>query len=126
MEQVEQMNRELPLLAEIRGPEWLADYLIARCKNEADATALCWHMRRVKYGMNEAARLLGVPCSHLSNIVSGKKYMPNDGRMAFQRLCGNWAIRQYEDMQEGFVTVRESQDQREIRRLKAELERRAA
>lgn len=118
------MNRELPLLQEVSGPEWLADYLIARCKSEADATALCWHMRRVKYGMCEAARLLGMPCSHLSNIVSGKKYLPN--RAAFQRLCGNWAIRQFEDMQEGFETVRITPEQREIKRLKAELERRAA
>jgi plasmid maintenance system antidote protein VapI len=120
------MNRELPLLAEIQGPEFLADYLIARCKGEADAVALCWHMRRVKYSMSHAAALMGIPTSHLSNIVAGKKYLPHDGRLTMQRLCGNWAIRQFEDMEEGFTTIRETPEQREIRRLKAELARKAA
>jgi hypothetical protein len=115
------MSKELPLLAEIKGPGNLPEYLIARCRSKTDAVMLCWHMRRVKYGVREAARLLGIPSSHLSNIISGKKYLPhNDAE--FMSLCGNLAIRQFEDKKLGARTVFESPEQRRIRELEDELE----
>ena len=122
------MQREIPILSHLPPGDWLPEMLIDRCKSEADAVALCWHRRRSKYSLNEAARLLDIPASHMSNILSGKKYLPNGFRGAFQRLCGNWAIRQWEDKTEGFQTVHESPDQRRIRVLESELEhaRRAA
>jgi len=121
------MTRELGLMAEVKGPALLAEYLIARCRNETDSVQLCWHMRRVKYGVREAARLLGMPASHLSNVIAGKKYLPHNS-IAFQQLCGNWAIRQYQDKAAGLLTVIETPEQREIRVLRSELEaaRRAA
>jgi hypothetical protein len=114
------MNRDLPLIAEIKGPGELPEYLIARCKNETDAVMLCWHVRRVKYGVREAARLLDMPASHLSNVISGKKYLPHNS-VRFQQLCGNWAIRQWQDKQAGFLTVTETPEQRRIRELESEL-----
>lgn len=114
------MNKELPLLGEVKGPAMLPEYLIARCRNKTDAVMLCWHMRRVKYGVREAARLLGIPASHLSNIVSGKKYLPHND-VEFQQLCGNLAIRQYEDKELGARTVMETPEQRRIRELESEL-----
>jgi hypothetical protein len=118
---VEKMQREIPILADTKPPEWVSAVLVDRCHSEGDAILLCWNKRRVKYSLNEAARLMGLPVSHLSNILSGKKYLPNGFRGVFQRLCGNWSIRQYEDKTEGFKTVVESPDQQRIRVLEAQL-----
>lgn len=116
------------MLAETQAPEFLLEEEVSRFRGEADAIAWCWARRRVKYSQREAARLLDIPPSHLSNILSGKKYFGHGKRIEFQRLCGNWAIRQWEDMQTGLITHRESDREREIRLLRqklAELERAA-
>lgn len=115
------MNKELPLMAEVKGPQELPEYLIARCRTETDAVQLCWHMRRVKYGVREAARLLDMPASHLSNVISGKKYLPHNS-VEFQRLCGNLAIRQFQDREMGLRTIIETAEQRRIRELESQIE----
>jgi plasmid maintenance system antidote protein VapI len=120
----------LRILQEIGEPAFLPDYVISRMQDEADAVNYCWAHRRIKgMGVTEAARYLGMPKSHLSNILNGKKYLPWGKRLEIQRLCGNWAIRQWEDRQAGFVTQRETPEQRENRQLRArvaDLERMAA
>lgn len=120
----------LRILQEVGEPKFLPDSVVARIDDEADAVAWCWAHRRIKgLGVTEAARYLGVPKSHLSNILSGKKYLPFGKRIELQRLCGNWLIRQWEDRQCGFVTLQETPDQRRIRELEGKLavaERRAA
>ena len=131
MEHVEH-SKQMPLriLAEVGEPGWLPESVIVRFTSEADAFAWCWSMRRIKaMTMTEAARHLGVPKSHLSAALAGKKYPRWDMRIAFQRLCGNWAIRQYEDRQCGFRTLRESAAERRIRELEQQvqqLERKSA
>ncbi len=40
-----------------------------------------------------------MPKSHLSNILSGKKYLPDELRIPFMWLCGSLAMRQWEDLQ---------------------------
>jgi hypothetical protein len=120
------MQREMPFFQQVGEPEMLSELLINRLKSEADAISLCWHKRRVKFSQRGAAVDLGISYSHLSNILSGKKYMPNDKRIQFQCLCGNWAIRQYEDSIIGAKTVFETPEQRRIRELEQELARRAA
>jgi plasmid maintenance system antidote protein VapI len=103
--------------------EWLSDVWISRCRSEKDAISLCWAKRNRKgLTVRQAAEELGLPSSHLSNILSGKKYLPHDFRIRFQELCGNWAIRQYEDLRCGFRTEKETPDQRRIRQLEAEVE----
>lgn len=97
---------------------WLPETDLTRCGKEADAVMICWAHRRVKYTVRHAAELLGMPTSHLSNILSGKKYLPNDFRIRFQTLCGNWAIRQLEDRQAGLETKHESPEQIELRQLR--------
>jgi transcriptional regulator with XRE-family HTH domain len=120
----------LRILQEIGEPEFLSESVVARLENEADAVAWCWALRRIKgMGVTEGARYLGMPKSHLSNILNGKKYLPFGKRVELQRLCGNWLIRQFEDRQCGFVTKRETPEQRQIRELEARLadaERKAA
>lgn len=105
-------------------PEWLSDVWISRCRSEKDAVLLCW-AKRARKGLTcrQAAEELGLQASHMSNILSGSKYLPHDFRIRFQRMCGNWAIRQYEDMACGFLTQKETPEQRENRILKAKLEK---
>lgn len=108
-------------LGVIPEPEWLSPLWIERCRSERDAISLCWAKRRRKgLTVRQAAEELRLPPSHLSNILSGKKYLPHDFRVKFQELCGNWAIRQYEDLACGFITEKITPEQQEIRRLKAE------
>lgn len=124
MEHVEH-PKQLPLrvLAEVGEPAWLPESIVARFTSEADAFAWCWSLRRIKaMTMTEAARHLGVPKSHLSQAIAGGKYPRWDMRIAFQRLCGNWAIRQYEDRQCGFHTVRETAAERRIRELEQQVQ----
>ncbi|CAG2126857.1 hypothetical protein LMG31506_00207 [Cupriavidus yeoncheonensis] len=116
------MQREMPFFEVVGEPEMVAQLLIARLRHEADATVLCWAKRRVRYSISDAAAILGMPKSHLSNILSGKKYLPFDFRIRFQALCGNWAIRQYEDSVCGFVSMRETAEQRRIRELESQIE----
>lgn len=103
-------------------PEWLSDVWISRCRSERDAVVLCW-AKRARRGLTvrQAAEELGLQPSHMSNILSGQKYLPHDFRIRFQQLCGNWAIRQYEDMACGFITQKETPEQRRIRMLEAEV-----
>lgn len=97
--------------------------LINRCRDEADAVLLCWAKRRIKgMTMTEAARIMGMPKSHLSNILNGQKYPPYNGRLKLQLLCGNWAIRQYEDKLIGATSTFLNPAELEIKRLKEENE----
>jgi hypothetical protein len=131
MEHLEHSMTQLPIriLQEVGEPVWLPDSIVVRLTSEADAFAWCWALRRIKaLTVTEAARHLGVPKSHLSQALAGKKYPRWDMRIDFQRLCGNWAIRQYEDRRCGFVTARQSPEERRIRELLAQvndLQRRA-
>lgn len=121
-------QREMPFFQSLPEPTWLPAFLIDRLKTETDAVQLYWNQRRSKFTVAEAARHLGVPASHLSNIISGKKYLPNGFRPCFQMLCGNWSIRQFEDKECGFKTEHITPEQRRIAILESELEqaRRAA
>ena len=104
------------------------EYLVSKCKTENDAIALCWNQRRTKFTVTRASEILGISKSHLSNILNGKKYFPNGMQTDFQLMCGNWAIRQFEDQSIGAKTSFETPEQQEIRILRAENEalRRAA
>lgn len=105
----------------VQEPEWLSDVWVSRCRSEKDAVVLCWAKRQRKgLTVRKAAEEMGLQPSHMSNIISGKKYLPHDFRIRFQTMCGNWAIRQYEDLACGFTTSKETPEQRQIRLLMAE------
>lgn len=113
----------LRILQEVGPPKFLPQSLVARIRSEEEAVAWCWAHRRVKrMTVTEAARLLGMPKSHLSNILAGKKYLPFGARVELQRLCGNWLIRQWEDRHCGFVTQQDTPEQRRIRELEAKVQ----
>lgn len=120
---IDSVQRRIVTLGVMIEPEWVSELLVQRCRSEKDAVALCWAKRTRKgLTLRQAAEELGVQPSHLSNILSGKKYLPHDFRIKFQQLCGNLAIRQYEDQACGFVTQRVTPEQRRIRQLEAQLE----
>ncbi len=122
MEHVEDyVQTRIVTLGVMPEPEWLSDVWISRCRSEKDAVLLCW-AKRTRKGLTarQAAEELGLQPSHMSNILGGSKYLPHDFRIRFQRMCGNWAIRQYEDMACGFLTQKETPEQRRIRILEAE------
>lgn len=124
MEHVEHLvQTRIVSLGAVQEPEWLSHVWISRCRSEKDAVILCW-AKRTRKGLTcrQASEELGLPNSHLSNILSGQKYLPHDFRIKFQGLCGNWAIRQYEDMACGFLTSKETPEQRRIRQLEAQLQ----
>jgi hypothetical protein len=122
VEHLEHLQREIPAIHVLQEPEWLPDFFISRLRSERDAVMLCWAKRRRRaLTVRRAAEELSLQPSHFSNIVSGKKYLPHDFRIKFQQLCGNWAIRQYEDHICGFLTKRETPEQRRIRELESEL-----
>ena len=123
---MEYQQRQLALIGEIREPGFVEPFYVERWRCEHDAILTCWAKRRVRYSVRDAAARLGIPASHLSNIINGKKHLPNDFRIGFQLLCGNWAIRQYEDRICGFETTRETAAERELRHLKAKYEKQAA
>ena len=114
----------LRLLQEVGQPAFLPESVLTRIHDEADAVRWCWAMRRIRaMTLTEAARHMGVPKSHLSNILNGKKYPSWGMRIAIQRLAGNWLIRQWEDRECGFVTARETAEQRRIRELEQQVEK---
>lgn len=109
-------NKDFGFMQPVADMQVIAGQLIERCRNEHDAFLLCWNKRTVKYSQAAAAGLLGIPPSHFSNMLSGKKYPSWDLRTSMQRLCNNWAIRQYCDMQDGIDSF-ETPEQRRIREL---------
>jgi len=86
-------------LAEVKPPVPVSDLLLNHCATANDAIVLTWNTRTVKYTQADASARLEMPKSHLSNILSGKKYLPDDLRVPFMWLCGSLALRQYEDRQ---------------------------
>lgn len=124
MEHVEHsVQTRIVTLGRVEEMRWLEDLWIVRCRSEKDAVVLCWAKRgRKGLTVRQAAEEMGMPASHLSNILSGNKYFPHGFRVRFQELCGNWAIRQYEDAVCGFRTQKETPEQRRIRQLEAQVE----
>lgn len=92
-------QRDFGWLAEVPPPVSVSAELLAHCHTAHDAILLTWNSRKVKCSQNSAAERLEMPASHLSNILSGSKYLPDDLRVPFMWLCGNLALRQYEDRQ---------------------------
>lgn len=90
-------KRDFGWLAEVAKPTAADPSLVARCRNAHDAILLTWNLSKVKRTKAGAAEILQMPKSHLSNILSGKKYLPDELRVPFMFLCGNAALRQWED-----------------------------
>lgn len=89
-------QQEMPWLAEVPDPQPLPESIIERIESEAQAVALCWSRRSVPYTQQEAADKLRINRGVFTLILNGTRAVPPGKRILFQRLCGNWAITQYE------------------------------
>ena len=94
-------NRELALLCDVRmQPTAVALAVIAGFGDEEEsaitqAITWAWRERRVKrMSQRRAAELLGMSNSHLSNVLSGDKYLPPQKINQFEWVCGNTAVSQ--------------------------------
>lgn len=93
-------QRDFGWMQELKPPSPVGLDLLDHCSNSHDAILMTWTSRRSK-GMTvtSASERLQMPKSHLSNILAGKKYLPDDLRIPFMWLCGSLALRQWEDKQ---------------------------
>lgn len=90
-------NNELPLIGEIKAPADVPMALIERCETKEDAIRLCWCMRRDKsLSIRKASERLRISKTMLSKIIDGLAGMRGNQERAFQYLCGNRAITQFQ------------------------------
>lgn len=94
-------NLELALLCDVRmAPASVEIPVLASFGDEEEAAvsaaiAWAWRERRVKrMSQRRAAELLGLTNSHLSNILSGEKYLPPQKLNQYEWVCGNTAVSQ--------------------------------
>lgn len=103
---------ELPLIAILRAPnEVPEDKLLGFGDNEEKATkqAVLWawlHRRDKTLDQRTAAQRVGVPSSHFSNIINGKKHLPPHKINGYEWCCGWRAVSQ---TIERFRKIREEQ-----------------
>lgn len=105
-------NYDLPLaFGAANGPEWLSDEVIAACSTYREAVRACWTHRRSQ-GMTQRtmAEYAGLYPSHVSDYLSAdttKRNLPADKVAAFESVCGNRAISQWEMRQRGLTIMEE-------------------
>jgi predicted XRE-type DNA-binding protein len=93
-------QRELPLVALLRGPEQVRDDILRTFGDYEEAAFTyavrwAWDHRRVKdMTQARASELMGIQAPHFSNILSGKKYLPVQKINAFEAVVGNSAVSQ--------------------------------
>lgn len=111
-------QREMPFLAEVKGPQDVPIEFIKACKSELEALNLCMNLSNLS---DETIREnLGIDKGHFSRIRKGRGNFPPNKRVALMHLCGNRAPVQYEAHCLGCDLVERSKDAR-IRELEQEL-----
>jgi hypothetical protein len=112
-------QREMPFLAEVKGPVDVPLEFIKACKSELEALNLCMNLSGFA---DEAIREhLGIDKGHFSRIRKGRGNFPPNKRVELMQFCGNVAPVQYEAWRMGRDLVERSKDAR-IRELQQELE----
>lgn len=103
---------DLPLaFGMVKAPVWLPVEQIKSIKSYREAVRLCWIHRRSQ-GMTKRtlAELADLYAPHVTDYLSeleGKRNLPADKIDAFETICGNRAISQWEAMQRGFSIMEE-------------------
>lgn len=92
------MNRELPLIGMLRGPDAIRDDILRTFGDDEEgatrfAVRWAWDHRRIA-GMSQehAAKLAGIKAPHFSNILNGRKYLPPHKINAYEWIVGNKAV----------------------------------
>lgn len=103
---------DLPLAFGVsKGPEWLSHEAISSVQSYREAVRTCWIHRRIQ-GMTQRtmAEIAGLYPSHVSDYLSedeGKRNLPAEKIAAFEAVCGNRAITQWEMLERGLTVMEE-------------------
>ena len=114
---------ELPLIGLLRSPDPIREDILRTFGDEEEVATLfairwAWDHRRIQgLSQRQAASRIGIPASHLSNILSGQKHLPPHKINAFEEVVGNRAVSQ---TIERFRQLRERALVDQISRLVAE------
>jgi hypothetical protein len=90
-------QRELPIIGLLEAPVPLLPHQLAGFGDEEESAIKAairwgWNNRRVRMDQSNAAAHIGIPPSHLSNILNGKKHLPPHKINAFEWIVGNRAV----------------------------------
>lgn len=101
-------QREMPLLCEVPHPIDLPMRVIERCSSKEDAVLECWNHRRDKtLTQTTAAKRMGMSKAQFTKLLAGQSGFRGTQESAFQRICGNRAITQYQAWELGCQLVDE-------------------
>src|SRR5690349_942129 len=78
---------EMPVMAEMKRPKMVAIELIRACKSRLDAIILCIQLSRLSQG--EVAKRLGLDKGHLTRILQGLAYFPDQKSVELMEVCRN-------------------------------------
>jgi hypothetical protein len=112
-------QREMPFLAEMKGPQEVPIEFIKACKSELEALNLCMNLSNLSDDVIRE-KLGGIDKGHFSRIRKGRGNFPPNKRVALMNLCGNLAPIQYEAWRLGREVVERSKDA-QIRELRQRL-----
>jgi hypothetical protein len=112
-------QREMPFLAEVKGPQEVPIEFIKACKSELEALNLCMNLSNLSDDTIRE-KLGGIDKGHFSRIRKGRGNFPPNKRVALMNVCGNLAPIQYEAWRMGREVVERSKDV-QIRELRERL-----
>ena len=112
------MQRQIPVMGEVRQVKDVPAELVKMCADELDAIRLCIQLSR--YTHDFIREQLGIDKGHFSRMMQGQAGFPTSKRVALMSLCGNRAPAQYEAMRLGCELVELSKDE-QIRELEKQL-----
>lgn len=112
------VNREMPFLGEVRKPSMAPVELVRACKTRLDAIILCIQLSRLPQRL--VAKRLGLDAGHLTRILQGLAYFPDQKSVELMQVCGNYAPMQYEALATGFQLYQDPRQKRK-EELQAEL-----
>jgi hypothetical protein len=110
------------MVAEARRPVMAPEALVRACSNRLDAIILCIQLSRLPQRV--VARRLGLDAGHLTRILQGLAYFPDQKSVELMSVCGNYAPMQYEAMATGFELFQDLKAKRkaELQAALAQLE----
>jgi hypothetical protein len=104
-------QRQLPgMLGAVRKPAKVDDALLRTCASELDAIHLCVHLAKLPH--YAIAERLGIDKGHWTRMMQGQAHFPTNKITALQRLCGNWAVLQWQNREAGFEMFEDAKAQR--------------
>ena len=116
------IQTDMGFMHEVKRPKMVPMELIRACKNRLDAIILCIQLSRLSQG--EVAKRLGLDKGHLTRILQGLAYFPDQKSIELMEVCGNYAPMQFEAHATGFQLFEDPRAKKkaELRAALAEME----